>query len=428
MLPSPVEGLNFVSSGLFPNKYFDYFRSHERNWFEAEKISRTGNYHDAVRIRHEILEELYEFSEVSLPGYFPPVLGTQWTSNFGHLACLGHHLLAQRLGLIPEGRRHLITDGKSPNEQLLQSVSQDFTQVLQLSGTRWSEAPSLWHFSERLRSVRGHSDFIDLNELFDKIFTPRNYQKLVNEEFFLKLPAEYSVAARSELESLGLPRNAKFVALHVRESINEADPRTQPLDSFLDAIHEITSQGFWVIRIGDSKMRKLPGSKMVVDLVGAIGCGANLHTYVLANCLFFLGTASGPSWVSRLYGRPSLLTNLNCIGIQANRAPKGSLHIPKRYLDKDKHELSLSELYSTGLAFGELSLKELSKRGISQIDNSPREILEATKEILSNTIGSISDKFQAEHMRIREIRNDYKSIAWGRFADSFIEANPNWLR
>jgi len=428
VIPSSVEELNFVSSGLFPSKYFDFYRVHEIHWLEAEEISRAGKYHAAVRIRHEILEELYAFSEVTTPGYFPPVLGTQWTSNFGHLACLGHHSLAQRLGVIPEGRRYLTTNGKSPNEQLLQSVSQDFTPVFQPSGTRWSEAPSFWHFSERLRTVRGHSNFIDLNELFDTIFTSRNYEKLVNEDSFLKLETEYTDSARIQLERMGLPRNAKFVALHVRESIDITDPRTQPLDSFRDAVNEITSQGFWVIRIGDRGMRKFPTSRMVIDLVGAIGAGANLHTYVLANCLFFLGTASGPSWVSRLYGQPSLLTNLNCVGIQANRAPRGSIHIPKRYFGKDKYELSLSEVYSTGLAFGEVSLKELNDRGISQVGNSPREILEATKEILSNVSGCVSDQLQTEQLRIREIREDFKSIAWGNFACSFIEENPKWLR
>jgi putative glycosyltransferase (TIGR04372 family) len=425
LIPSAIEQWNISGSSLLPEKDFRLMRASQDRWEEAESMQRLGKYHQAVKVREEILTELYDYQGVASKEYFPPLLGTTWSSNFGHLSAIGHHRLAKLLKIIPPGERFLLDDNKNANPELLREVSFGFSKVNQKSGTRWSEMPAFWHFSERIRTIKSTDGFIDGNKLFDEIFTEKNLTSLKGN--YLRLSEEYSKKSLSELETYGLPKSAKFIALHIREGGPIGDPRTQPISSFVRAINEITRNGYWVIRIGDKSMASLPSIPMVIDLVPKNNSARALHAYALAKCEFYVGTASGPSWVPRIFGVPSLITNLNEVATQAGRAPSGSIHIPKKYINRKGETLSLLQMFSQGFAFSSLMLNELKKKGFSLEPNSSEEIFEATKEILNNIKGN-KDKPNLFSESVNSIRSIYDSPTWGNFAESFLSRNPTWLK
>jgi putative glycosyltransferase (TIGR04372 family) len=424
IVPTAIEQWNISGSSTVPTKEFDLMRVAQNRWEEAERLQRYGKYHRAVKIREEILSELYDFQGISNSDYFPPILGTTWSSNFGHLSLIGHHKLAQHLGIIPKGSRIILDNNYTANPELFREVCRGDSTVRQISGTRWSDMPTFWHLSERLRSIKTRDGFVDTSKLIDETFSEKNLLSLDGNYF--KLSGEYSETSAIKLELYGLPKLAKFVTIHIREGGPIGDPGTQPISSFIPAIKEITRNGYWVIRIGDRSMAKLPDMNKVIDLVPKNNFGQELHTYALARCEFFVGTASGPSWIPRIFGVPSLITNLYSVGTQVGRAPQGSIHIPKKYVTTKGKMLSLAQLFKYDLAFSSPMTYELTRKGINLESNTSDEILESTKEIIDTLKGAKKEPSVFNEI-IDSIRRIYDPPAWGNFSESFISKNPEWL-
>jgi putative glycosyltransferase (TIGR04372 family) len=424
LIPTAIEQWNISSSSFVPNKDFKILRTSQNRWEEAEELERRGFWHKAVNIREEVLTDLYDYQGIIDKTYFPPLLGTTWSSNFGHISLIGHHKLAQQLGITPAGKRYLLDDKKSANPELLLQVSNGISIVSQKSGTRWSDMPSFWHLSERMRTVKTINGFMDMNMLVDEIFSEKNLVSL--KDNYLNLSEEYSVKSEKELEEFGLPKSAKFVALHIREGGPLGDPRAQPLESFMPAIKEITRNGFWVVRFGDQSMESLPNMNMVIDLVPKKNSARELNAYVIARCLFYLGTHSGPAWVPRIFGRPALITNVIDVATKVGRAPQGSIHIPKKYINQQGETISLEQLFRMRFAFASPQLPELKSKGISIQANSSEEIFDATKEIIESVVSNkIEPSFYSES--IDSIRHLYGAPAWGNFSNRFLSKNPDWI-
>jgi putative glycosyltransferase (TIGR04372 family) len=424
IVPTAIEQLFISGSSLVPNKDFRVIRVYQDRWEEAERLERQGFWHRAVKIREEILVDLYNYQGITDINYFPPILGTTWTTNFGHLALIGYHKLAQQLKIVPSGDRFVLDNDKNANPDLLREISNGMHIITQKSGTSWSDMPTFWHLSERMRTIKMVDGFIDTNKLVDEIFSDSNLNLL--KDNFLHLSNDYSMKSLEKLEEFGLPKSSKFVALHVREGGPIGDPRNQSISSFISAVNEITKNGFWVVRLGDNSMAPMPSMNMVIDLVPKKNSAKELHAYVIANCVFFLGTHSGPAWLPRVFGVPSLITNVVEVATKVARAPRGSIYLPKKFINRKGRMLTLSEMFNEGFAFSALFLHELKSKGFSLESNTSNEILEATKEIIENINGAKNEP-SIFRESVNLIRHRYDAPVWGDFSDSFISKNPEWL-
>ena len=70
--------------------------------------------------------------------------------------------------------------------------------------------------------------------------------------------------------------------------------------------------------------------------------------YLIANCKFLVGSASGLTSITAFWGRPVLITNLNafCYGFESLPTTKFDLYIPKKFYSiKDKRYLNLYEMF-----------------------------------------------------------------------------------
>lgn len=131
----------------------------------------------------------------------------------------------------------------------------------------------------------------------------------------LKIPRDVEDRGRQELAFLGMPPDAWFVGLHVREPHYQSHHRqlhgvlNANIEDYLPAIEEIVSHGGWVVRMGDPSMKPLPSLPKVIDY-----CHSNIRAdwmdiFLASKSRFFVGTASGVCYVAQDYGVPCVLTN-----------------------------------------------------------------------------------------------------------------------
>ena len=425
IIPSAIEQLDITNSSTVLNNKSKIFRNALKNWTIAENYRFNGLWHKGIALQNEILNELYTHQEIFESNYFPPILGTTWTSNFGHIGQLGIHSLAQKLNILPSGTRVVMESRPTVNHELFREISKDFITTSQKSGERWTEMPTFWHMSERMRMIKTLIGFMDFNLLLNEVFSEKN--KRILPKFYLKLSDDSLHKGAELLEDYGLPRNAKFVAFHQRQTSSSDDPKQMPIENFFPSLKEITNNGIWVVRFGVSGIDLLPEIPMVIDLISKPGAGRDLNAYILSQSEFFLGSHSGPAHPPMAFGVPILGVNVASIGQSITNAPEGSKFLPKKYIKRNGELLSFSQIFEKNLGYGENSNYKLKKMDLSGEPNSAQEILDATKELLSFILSEkiIKSNFTTELMAIRRY---HKIQASGDFSEKFLENNPKWLK
>jgi putative glycosyltransferase (TIGR04372 family) len=137
----------------------------------------------------------------------------------------------------------------------------------------------------------------------------------------MKMPIQVALIERkrklaeAERRRLGLPVDAWFVCLHVREPgyWNDAvsgAPRNADIHNYLDAIREITDRGGWVVRMGDASMKRLPVMERVIDYPFTACKNALMDVYLISECRVYIGMQSGILDVAALFQRPIIMTNM----------------------------------------------------------------------------------------------------------------------
>jgi len=387
-------------------------------WEKTNKLWVDGKYNESVGARKKILEDLYKFNEINLEGYFPPALSVGFLGPIGHQALLGVHIAAQNLGILPKGTRTAIRVLQEEPKPLLDVFQPYLNYVNYRSAPAWTELPNHWHATERLQLIRAHDGFIDLYEMIENVFTKSNPTP---EKPLFNLDKNYIDYSQTELANLGLQKNDWFVGLHIRNDGPTESRRNQPVDSYIEAIDEVISRGGKVIRIGDKSMSPIPSRHGLIDLVMELDARKDLHLYVLANALFFIGTSSGPSSVPPLFGVPTLVTNTTSIGRNVLSASKNSIYIPKLHIDSKGDIVSFREVLKGSDAFGELELLQLKRIGIQLQPNSSEDIFLAVKEMFNKIENQQIAGEEEYKIQIDKIRTEIAWTSKGSFSVSFLE-------
>lgn len=137
-----------------------------------------------------------------------------------------------------------------------------------------------------------------------------------------------------ETKMLGIPAGAWFVCLHVTESF-EKHVRGAKIDTYYDAIQEITSRGGWVVRLGDPSMPSLKDLPQVIDYAHYSKRRNLLDLYLIQQCEFLIGVCSGPNQVAHLFRKRVIATNMT----------NWTISFPQKYGD----EAIIKHIYSTAL-------------------------------------------------------------------------------
>jgi putative glycosyltransferase (TIGR04372 family) len=207
----------------------------------------------------------------------------------------------------------------------------------------------------------------------------------------LKLSESCRKRALECLQALGVPRDAWFVSLHVRDTGQAASDhlhgiRNADITTYEAAVRSIVARGGWVIRVGDATMKPMPAMDQVIDYAHSKHRSDWMDVFLCAACRFFIGTQSGLGHVPTTFGVPSVITNW----MSHLTPPWGgqNLFIPKRFWSaRENRYLTFGEIIQSGLGFAQLSLC-FTRQGVRVEDNSPEDIKDVVEEMLDRFDGS----------------------------------------
>jgi len=388
------------------------------DWERSNRLWNEGSYTQACKLQIQCLDTVIKSQQIS-PIFEPPqMMSVGWSAAIGHLGFLGIFSFAQQFGLVPSNKRLIPVKNIGELESIRMLFTDSFTATPYNYGSSIMENPSQWHVSERLSIIRNESGYLPLYELTESVFNHPNYSPTLHS---LKLPDSYQLKCKEALEKLGLPRDAWFVGLHVREKPDMLDARNGDIETYLPAINEVTQTGGWVIRFGTGKMKPLPTLKNVIDLCPDNRNYTKLHFYLLAAAKFLIITTSGPAELAKSFGTKILGTNTTSVGRNILSATPGSIYIPKRWESKGR-KVSYLELITNKEGYAETNLKTKSINGYQVYNNSSEEIRMATREML------ISEMFSDSHQSNLAIqRIQANAVGRGKIANSYLEMNHQWF-
>ncbi|MEG4272821.1 MULTISPECIES: TIGR04372 family glycosyltransferase [unclassified Microcoleus] len=230
-------------------------------------------------------------------------------------------------------------------------------------------------------------EMVDLGYAFSTV--QKQWQTEGNPPLLTLSPSDYERGWNC-LQDLGVPKNAWFVCLHVREDGFRREGtisyRSADINTYLLAIESIVARGGWVIRMGDPSMKPLPSSSQVIDYAHTTVKSDWMDVFLCASCRFYLGTNSGLNCMPSLFGTPSVLTNMWPISARSVQSQQ-DIFIPKlAWSQVEGRYLTFEEALAPRFFFNDNS-KLLYSWGIKVVDNTPEEINDLVLEMLDQLEG-----------------------------------------
>lgn len=233
--------------------------------------------------------------------------------------------------------------------------------------------------------------------------------------------------SESELVNLGVPKDRWFACIHVREAgFSRYDDATHAYrnaepGALLGAIEEIRKKGGICVRMGDKSNTPMPNIDGLIDYAFSDFRSARMDVILCAKAKFFLGNTSGISFLSSIFGVPSLLVNM--IPTSAVAYLCCDLSIPKLIYDRKKDRLlTFSEVFESGIANFRYT-KLFERLDLAPIDNSSEEIAKATVEMIDKIDRGSATACRSDlqkHFSSYFKEGDYGNSACSSTADSFL--------
>lgn len=387
-----------------------------------------GRYRDAMALLNRANEcGIKEAARLGLADSSFRVLDSVWARHFGHIALIDYVI---KLGIL-EGRRSEDTILYLPPGS---PVANRFLLDQAATHIRIIENPADLPFPESAVQAL-HYDLMgprlpDRSTACYWNVAAQTYARWRREgrTHLFELPPELEARARAALQKAGLPREAWFVALHVRE--REPDRRKSGINTvrnadvgaYFPAIAEITRRGGWVIRIGDPSTTPLPALPNVLDYCHSAIRADWMDIFILSRCRFMIGTNSGPAFVPALYGDiPVVLTNW---WPAAERPWQPSdVFIPKMLFNlAEGRYLTLSETLCEPVGWCYSRRHLANHSGVRLEDNDPEIIRAAVREMLARLDGHSQADPEATELRGQadRIYEEHDVVGGGQLAREFL--------
>lgn len=235
------------------------------------------------------------------------------------------------------------------------------------------------------------------------------------------------------LEEMGLPKNAWFVCLHVREPGYKGDQtahRNAELNTHLLAVKAIVNNGGWVIRMGDHTMTNLPPMERVIDYALSKFKSDWMDVFLWSQGKFYLGANSGVYCVHNIFGVPAVMTNAFPLAVRP--FSKHDIFMPKLYYSElEERYLTFLEALSPHFSDVRHNGKKLSSMSIKVMDNTPEEINDLVIEMIERLNGTI--KYTKEDNLLQDQFNALITQSTGyptpnsRIGKSFLRKYANLL-
>lgn len=391
-------------------------------WDRTNDDFRDGKFIKSIAARARLLNEADEvFTGIHNRGI--QFYSHEFGSNIGHLAILAIHQEAMKHQFLPERDLELpIDSGSAFSNFWIPLLFPSLRCRLFMHLPNWTELPSMWSVVERFPLFRQSNGFINQFSLTEKVYSSKKVNK---SNRLIKLPPSYLERARDKMKFLGLPFGIPFIALHVRSGKEIGVRRSQSPDNFERTVDELVKKGYFVIRIGNQNMEPMRPRLGFIDL-SQLPSLDWLHPYVLHEAFMFIGTNSGPTWMSQVFGTPTLMTNATSLARSVLSGCDNTLYIPKK-VEINGIKVPLRDLLSNTEGYSELDNERLVSHSIVYFQNTEVEILHAALELLDSIENqNLKNEQITINDVIKTIRQESGAIAFGNFASSFI-AMHDWF-
>ena len=375
-------------------------------------------------------------------------LGDTWLLAIGHVATLGTFIQALRMGLYGDIRPVLVYQRRKPPAglEIIRLLSQ-VIEVHEIDGDaieyKWKMISGGAHYDyERaVEVVIGHTeDFWYAPDLEGSIswYGPAGAaidRAARNQRLppVLSYSEEDILSRRILMERLyGLPRDAWFVGLHVREpgfhgTWHNAMPGTRNADiqSYEEAVETIIKAGGHVVRLGDPSMKPFKPRPEVIDYATANLRRPDLDVFLCAAARFVIGTNSGYSLVPSLFGVRCLLTNWSPIG-----TPNWITHdkfVPKLVWDREaQRHLTIEEMYRSFTGWSQFQ-RDFRNSRYEIHDNEPEEITAAVIEMLQEIDPAAGERLRLPGDRMTAAEQKLAALETARRFTAVVEENGGYV-
>lgn len=239
----------------------------------------------------------------------------------------------------------------------------------------------------------------------------------------LETPLQVSIGKQKKISAenlrvqMGLPKDAWFVCLHVRQSGFQGGKdtcfdRNANILNYIDAIEEITSRGGWVVRMGDATMTKLPAMKRVIDYPFTEFKSALMDIYLISECRAYIGMLSGIFDVAVLFQRPMITVNMP-IWMWGYPQKRGDIGLFKHIYSKSRNRfLSVREILDEDVLAAS-SFLPLENEYVFY-ENTPDELKTVVKEFFDRNDDWVPTALQRQfnELRVRRGREVISKVVY----------------
>jgi putative glycosyltransferase (TIGR04372 family) len=358
-------------------------------------------------------------------------LTSTWSYQVGHLTHLDCYVKMGLLGLRPPHQPVLVTSPERiANPCYLGYWGRHVSVVTEPDEVR-ELAPRLMYLE----------DFMSINSLEDErscLFAPvtaATVQRRWEAEGrppLLTLSQTDDARGRHCLQALGVPKDAWFVCLHVRDPGFRGREKQQcfrnaDVNTYRAAIASIAARGGWVIRVGDRGMQPMAPMEHLIDYAHSQAKSDWMDVFLCAGCRFFIGSQSGLSLVPGTFGVPCAMTNWASLG-----TPPWSgkdLFLPKLcWSEKEKRYLTFAEIVRSPLGYAQLT-ETFSFQRVQLQDNSAEEINDLVLEMLARLDGTLdySEVDEALQHQYHQLAQAHGVVANSRMGQAFLRKHASLL-
>lgn len=391
----------YEMSGLefdFPDNYLladGYNRSGEKN-VHVGNTEQSNKLFGAAIIANRQLGSNFRLcrdlaEEVGVSTDRVRILPHEWVIQIGHMAMLDTWLKIGHLGWRSPAPAILLAPRDRVVNQTYLDCWRPFFAVV--------ETPSLIRRLEPLQRVVGEcfngwvgedgraEAFTDVGARAYVAWDRDKRSPLIN------VSSELCQRGRAALNSMGMEKDAWFVAIHIRArgfhgegSGSSQDHRNANITDYLGAIEMVTARGGWVIRMGDRSMPPLPDLPRVIDYARSPIKSDWMDVFLCGNARCYLGTTSGLANVAISFGTPCVL--VNCLSNYAQLWPGNVCFTWRPYWSvREERYLSLEEILAEPVRGNTFSANILSSNGIIPRNNEAEDIRQALAEMLDISEG-----------------------------------------
>ena len=382
---------------------------------KAYEEDHKGNYYQSLHLRQKANDQTINLLNVN-DDYFPPLIGSRWTSFIGHLAVLALHARAQTLKIVPNGQRYVMNSENVVNKSLFDLFRDSYIPVTNKYLADLEFLPAANGLFENYHLIKTRYGYLETHAFIESVFT--NHEKESKGDSILSAELADSLLARESRNWIKRNLDEDFVVIHLRNT-GKTERRDVEVSAYTDALDVIQKSGLQIVNIGPKL--NLKGSLNIVNVEDF-----NLQPYLVSKSRFAVTSTSGPTLLPGLFATPNLVTNLTSLGRNMINCNSSTYYLPKRVIYKEQ-PMNLSDILSSNIAYDEREHKELAMEGYRIIDNTSQELMLAIEWM----IDKIDDEKKEDReidKKVREIQISLNSVSKGRLIPTFLESNELYLQ